>query len=82
MPGPFVDRIEGKTAVLVVDGREEKVPLSKLPKGVKEGVYLTADRSAIDTAATDAAAKETRERRERLLKKSESSGGGGGDFSL
>ncbi|MGC4121036.1 MAG: DUF3006 domain-containing protein [Myxococcales bacterium] len=82
MTGPFVDRIEGKLAVLVVDGKEEKVPLAKLPKGVKEGVYLTADRKAIDQAASDAAAQETRERRERLLKKSEESGGSGGDFSL
>ncbi|HEY3448964.1 MAG TPA: DUF3006 domain-containing protein [Myxococcales bacterium] len=79
MPGPFVDRIEGKLAVLVVDGEEEKVPLSKLPKGVKEGVYLTADRQAIDSQAAEDATKESRERRERLQKKD---GGGGGDFSL
>ena len=82
MLGPFVDRIEGKLAVLVVDGKEEKVPLAKLPKGVREGVYLTADRQAVDTGASDAAAKENRERREKLLEKSDESGSGGGDFSL
>jgi hypothetical protein len=76
MPGPFVDRLEGKTAVLVVDGREEKVPLSTLPKGVREGVYLTADRTAVDQAATDAAAAEIAARRARLKKDD------GGDFSL
>lgn len=78
--GPFVDRIEGKVAVLLVDGKEERVPLAKLPKGVKEGVWLTADRTAVDAAAGDDAAREIRERRERLAKKSDD--GGGGDFSL
>lgn len=77
--GPFVDRVEGKVAVLLVDGKEERVPLAQLPKGVKEGVWLTADRSAIDAAAGEDAAREIRERRDRLLKKS---GDGGGDFSL
>jgi len=79
--GAFVDRIEGPVAVLVIDGeREEQVPLAKLPKGVKAGVWLTADRKAIDLAATDEVAKELRERRERLLKKNGDDGGG--DFSL
>jgi len=76
MAGPFVDRIEGRIAVLIVDGREEKVPLDKLPKGVREGVYLTGDRKAIDLAATDAAKAEIAARRAKLKKD------GGGDFSL
>jgi len=78
--GPFVDRIEGEIAVLVVDGQEERVPLAQLPQGVKEGVWLTADREAIDSEAAEEVAREIRERRERLQKKGES--GGGGDFSL
>jgi hypothetical protein len=76
MAGPFVDRIEGRIAVLIVDGREEKVPLDKLPKGLREGVYLTADRRAIDRAATDAATAEIEARRKSLKKDD------GGDFSL
>ena len=77
MAGPFVDRIEGRVAVLIVDGREEKVPLDKLPKGAHEGVYLTADRKAIDRDATDAAKAEIEARRNALKK-----GDDGGDISL
>ena len=77
MPAAFVDRIEGQLAVLVVDGKEERVPLAGLPQGVREGVWLTADRQAIDPDAGAEATREIRERRERLQKKD-----GGGDFSL
>lgn len=74
---PFVDRIEGKVAVLVVDGAEQRVPLAKLPKGVREGAYLTADLSAIDEEATKAAKAETSALRDRLKKDDD-----GGDFAL
>ena len=76
MAGPFVDRIEGRIAVLVVDGREEKVPLAQLPKGTREGVWLTADRKAVDRAATEAAKAEIEARRKSLKKDD------GGDFAL
>lgn len=78
MAGPFVDRIEGDVAVLVEAGTERKVKLAKLPQGVREGVYLTADLKAIDEAAGDETLQEIQERRKRLEEK----GGGGGDFSL
>ncbi|MFN7133737.1 MAG: DUF3006 domain-containing protein [Myxococcales bacterium] len=76
MAGPFVDRIEGELAVLLVDGEERTVPLSKLPRGVREGVYLTADLSGVDEAGT-AEARERVERKRQALKKDD-----GGDFSL
>jgi len=74
---PFVDRIEGKVAVVLVDGAEKKIPLSQLPKGVREGVYLTADLKAVDQAATDAAQAETSALRNKLKKNDD-----GGDFAL
>ncbi len=76
MAGPFVDRIEGKQAVLVIDGKEKSVPLSSLPRGTREGVYLTADLKGIDDAETRRAAGEIEARRERMKKDD------GGDFSL
>ena len=76
MARPFVDRIEGKRAVLVVDGRERRVPLASLPAGVREGVYLTPDLSAIDPGAAEDAEAEIAERRARLVQDD------GGDFSL
>lgn len=42
--GPFVDRIEGDTAVLLMpDGETREVPVSKLPRGTREGAYLGPD---------------------------------------
>ena len=77
MSAPFVDRIEGEVAVLIVDGRERKVPLAQLPKGVREGACLTADLKALDEQAGEALKTEIAERRKRLQK-----GDKGGDFSL
>lgn len=74
---PFVDRIEGKVAVVLVDGVEKNIPLAQLPKGVREGVYLTADLKAVDQAATDAARAETAALHQKLKKDDD-----GGDFAL
>jgi hypothetical protein len=42
-----VDRIEGKTAVLVDDGGASlDVPRQQLPKGTREGTVLRVERSA------------------------------------
>ena len=42
--GPFVDRIEGDTATLLMpDGETREVPASKLPRGTREGAYLGPD---------------------------------------
>jgi len=76
MANPFVDRIEGSVAVLIIGGRESRVPLGDLPEGLKEGVYLTADLKQIDRAATEAAAADIEARRKRLEQDD------GGDFSL
>jgi hypothetical protein len=73
---PFVDRIEGQVAVLVVDGRERRVPLKELPKGVREGVCLTADLKALDETSTEALRSEIAALRAKLKKDD------GGDFSL
>lgn len=76
MAQPFVDRIEGLHAVVVVDGEEKRVLLAQLPKDVREGVYLTADLKAVDQAATEAALDEIAHRRDRVKKDD------GGDFAL
>lgn len=76
MAGPFVDRLEGSFAVLIVGGREKRVPLASLPPGVREGVYLTFDLAAVDEAATRRAKGEMSALRERMKKDD------GGDFSL
>lgn len=76
--GPFVDRIEGEVAVLLLEGKEERVPLAQLPQGVREGVFLTPDRRAIDEQASPRVSEQVRQRRKRL----QDQGGGGGDFSL
>ena len=77
MEKPFVDRIEGSVAVLVIDGRESRVPLTRLPPGVREGVYLTADLKQVDQAATDEAKGEVEALRKKLSQDDD-----GGDLSL
>ena len=77
MRGPFVDRIEGGIAVLIREGREERVPLSSLPERAREGVYLTEDLTAIDEAATEAARRSAAGRRAKLGADDD-----GGDLSL
>jgi len=44
----FVDRIEGKVAVLLIDGRQWDLPAEVLPEGVTEGdtVEITASKTA------------------------------------
>lgn len=76
MPGPFVDRIEDEVAVLIVGGAERRVPLSSLPKGAREGVYLTEDLQRVDDGET-AAARARIEQKRAALKDDD-----GGDFSL
>ena len=44
----FIDRIEGSQAVLLIDDKEVVVARKTLPKGAKEGVWLTPDLKAID----------------------------------
>jgi hypothetical protein len=77
MPLPFVDRIEGPIAVLVIEGHEERRPLASLPGGVREGVYLSVDLQRIEERATAEAIRSVAERRARLTKDDD-----GGDFSL
>ncbi len=77
MARPFVDRIEGKTAVLIVEGQEKRVPLRSLPKGIREGRYLTEDLSRLEPEETAEAVSEVAARRERLRRNDD-----GGDFSL
>ncbi|MGI5865476.1 MAG: DUF3006 family protein [Myxococcales bacterium] len=77
MARPFVDRIEGRTAVLIVEGQEKRVPLRSLPKGIREGLYLSEDLSRIEPAETAEATAEVAARRRRLQRDDD-----GGDFSL
>ena len=77
MARPFVDRIEGKTAVLIVEGQEKRVPLRSLPKGIREGLYLSDDLSRVEPEETAEAASEIAARRKRLQQDDD-----GGDFSL
>lgn len=77
MARPFVDRIEGRTAVLIVEGQEKRVPLRSLPKGIREGLYLSEDLSRIEPVETAEAAAEVAARRRRLQRDDD-----GGDFSL
>jgi hypothetical protein len=77
MSGVFVDRLEGEVAVLVVGGRERRVPLQSLPAGVREGDWLSDDLTRIDPAQRERAEREIRERRKRLAQDDD-----GGDFSL
>jgi hypothetical protein len=71
---PFVDRIEGRYAVLIIAGAQRRVLLRSLPQGTKEGAYLTEDLSAIAEQPSGIA---TAERRKRLSRDDD-----GGDFSL
>jgi len=69
----FVDRIEGARAVLLIDGRQKRVPLASLPQGVREGCWLSEDLKSI---VEEADAETVAARRARLVKDD------GGDFSL
>lgn len=73
----FVDRIEGKMAVLLIGDKEKIVPKSQLPKGVKEGVWLTPDLKSIDHEMTERIKAETAARRAKLMAEDD-----GGDFAL
>jgi hypothetical protein len=77
MPGVFVDRIEGESAILVENGQERRVPVRGLPNGVREGDWLSADLTRIEAGRRDEAEREIDERRKRL-----SEGDDGGDISL
>ena len=71
-----VDRVEGKTAVVVGDdGRTFDVPTRDLPKGVREGTVLRVERAAepidwsraeIDAAERDRRLKAARKNLDRL----------------
>ncbi len=76
MARPFVDRIEGDVAVLIVDGAEKRVPRASLPEDAREGVYLTDDLKRVDADETAAASARVAAKRAAL--KSDD----GGDFSL
>ena len=73
----FIDRIEGSQAVLLIDDKEVVVPKKSLPKGAKEGVWLTPDLKAIDLEMTERIKAETAARRARLMADDD-----GGDFAL
>lgn len=73
----FVDRIEGSKAVLFVGDNEIVVLKKDLPKGVKEGVWLTPDMKAIDVEKTERVKAENAARRARLMADDD-----GGDFAL
>lgn len=73
----FIDRIEGSQAVLLIDEKEVVVPRSQLPKGAREGVWLTADLKAVDLELTRKIEREIAERRARLMADDD-----GGDLSL
>ncbi len=77
MPGVFVDRIEGESATLVEDGQERRVALTRLPKGVREGDWLSADLTRIDVDARVEAERRIEELRKRLSEEDD-----GGDISL
>ncbi|MSP93418.1 MAG: DUF3006 domain-containing protein [Myxococcales bacterium] len=74
---PFVDRIEGNVAIVLIDGQERQLPTSSLPAGAREGCVLTADLTAFDENATRAA-------RERVaaLRTRAGNADDGSDFSL
>lgn len=73
----FVDRIEGSKAVLLIGDKEVVVPKKNLPKGAKEGVWLTPDMKAIDVEMTEKVKAENAARRARLMADDD-----GGDFAL
>ncbi len=73
----FIDRIEGSQAVLLIDDKEVVVARKTLPKGAKEGVWLTPDLKAIDLEMTEKIKAETAARRARLMADDD-----GGDFAL
>lgn len=75
--GPFVDRIEGDKAVLVISGREQVVAVGSLPANAREGCVLTADLKRVDDPATRAAQARIAEARSAAGKDDD-----GGDFSL
>ncbi|MHB8859544.1 MAG: DUF3006 domain-containing protein [Thermoleophilia bacterium] len=53
----YLDRIEGDSAVLLIEGRESVVPVSVLPRGAREGDHLQlaviVDESARDKTASE-----------------------------
>jgi hypothetical protein len=67
-----VDRIEGETAVLEVDGILVEVPASSLPPGCAEGDTLELQRVASSSAEDDA----------RLERLRDTTDQGPGDFEL
>lgn len=77
LPGPFVDRIEGDVAVLIVDGREQIVAVASLPAGAREGSVLTPDLRAVDATATQDARARIAALRSEAARDDD-----GGDFSL
>ena len=70
----FLDRIEGDVAVLVVDGREVKLPRAALPADAREGDVLQLVR---DPEATQRAKERVGNLRKKL-----GEGDDGGDLKL
>jgi DUF3006 family protein len=88
MPFYVIDRIEGRTAVIVADdGRTFDVPLRALPKGCREGTVLRIDDPGFEIpdwgrATIDEAERARRvERARELLRRLEASDLGG-DITL
>jgi DUF3006 family protein len=88
MPFYVIDRIEGKTAVIVPDdGRTFDVPLRALPKGCREGTVLRIDDAGLEIpdwghATIDEAERARRvEQAREMLRRLEASDPGG-DITL
>lgn len=63
----YVDRIEEGVAVMDNDlGEQIKVPLSRLPDGIRDGSVLERDENGIFTHNEDAEAQRRKEMSERL----------------
>ena len=73
----FIDRIEGSMAVLLIGDTEKVIPKRQLPRGAKEGMWLTPDLKAIDHEMTERVKKEIAEKRAKLMAQDD-----GDDFAL
>ncbi len=48
-----IDRFEGDCAVLLVDGREQRLPRAALPQSAREGDVVDLDTRRVDPAQTE-----------------------------
>ena len=69
----FLDRIEGKEAIVMVEDRQIEIPVLWLPKGVKEGDMLRLF-IEVDETTTKSRKETLQSKREALGKKSSLSG--------